>query len=177
MAARTRWLVLALALAIAAPGCAPKIPPEALQLQPEAPALKQAQTRRFDGGNEEDILAASAGVLQDLGFTLEESETKLGVMVAAKDRTAKDAGQVAGAILLALLGIYTPVDDRQKIRVSLVARPAGERLDSHYVRITFQRIVWNTHNQTRFERIEDAEIYQEFFTKLSKAVFLEANNI
>jgi len=49
------------------------------------------------------ILSAVAAVLQDLGFNLDESETKLGVVVASKDRDAVEAGQVVGAIVMAAL--------------------------------------------------------------------------
>lgn len=124
----------------------------------------------------------AAGVLQDLGFNIDESETRLGIIVASKDRSAVSGGQVAGAVILALLGAPTAIDKTQKTRVSLVARPASMASDTnassgHLVRVTFQRIVWNTQNQvSRIESIEDALIYQEFFEKLSKSVFLEAQS-
>ena len=76
-----------------------------------------------------------------------------------------------------------PVDKTQKIRVSLVTRPAlaadgAPRPDSQTDRITIQRMVWNTANQlTRIESIEEPEIYQEFFEKLSKSIFLEVQEI
>ncbi len=129
------------------------------------------------------MLSAAAGVLQDLGFNIDESETKLGVIVASKDRSAVTGGQVFGAVLLALLGGYSDIDKTQKIRVSLVTRPAMASDDrvvpnSHLLRITLQRIVRNTAGQiTRIESIEEPEIYQEFFEKLSKSVFLEVQQI
>jgi len=46
------------------------------------------------------------------------------------------------------------------------------------VRVTFQRIVWDEQGRvSRSESLEDPELYQEFFFKLSKAVFLEAHGI
>jgi len=165
-------------------GACATIPPEALKMTPDTLARRQLQTRRFDGIEEKKILAASAGVLQDLGFNIDESETKLGVIVASKDRSAVSAGQVTASVLLALLtGTATAYDKKQKIRVSLVARPvetatAANPPSSFYVRVTFQRIIWNTANQiTHIEAIDEAPIYREFFDKLSKSVFLEAQQI
>lgn len=46
------------------------------------------------------------------------------------------------------------------------------------VRVTFQRVVFNQMGQVnRLEQINDMEIYKEFFEKLSKSLFLEANQI
>ena len=140
---------------------------------------RQAQTRRFDTSDEAELLSASAAVLQDLGFNLDESETRLGLVVASKERDATETGQVIGAVLLAvLLGAPMPIDKVQKIRASLVTRPFDESSEGTAVRITFQRIVWNSNRQiSKIEALTDPELYQRFFEKLSKAVFLEAHEI
>ena len=82
-------------------------------------------------------------------------------------------------ILALLTGNVASVDRNQKIRASLAVRPAGpERPDSYIVRITLQRVVWNTQNQiTKQEWLKDPKLYQNFYEKLSKAVFLEAQEI
>ncbi|MDR2694908.1 MAG: hypothetical protein LBC79_00815 [Deltaproteobacteria bacterium] len=179
------------------------------------------QTRRFETNNNKTMLSAAGAVLQDLGFTLDESEATLGILVASKRRDATSAGQVAGAIFLALLtGAVHHVDKEQYIRVAMVmreiasapsaaepqkepapakpasakssrapkappaaqaepaqtaeARPSGQST----VRVTFQRVVFNTANDvTRAEQIDEPEIYREFFDKLSQSVFLEAHEI
>jgi hypothetical protein len=114
-----------------------------------------------------------------MGFTLEESETDLGVLLGAKKRSAVDGGQVAAAILVAALGGgSTPIDKEQLMRASVVTRPIGDSVHSIAVRVTFQRIVWNTNNVvSRQELLTDPNIYSEFFDRLSKAVFLEANEL
>ncbi len=163
--------------------CAQKIPKKALQLSKENLQDRQLQTRHFDT-DEKSLLSASAAVLQDLGFNINESETDLGLIACSKQRDASSAGQIAGAIFLALLtGVATPVDKEQLIRVSLVTRPiyideTEKSKCKTAVRITFQRIVTNTQGQiTRRERINEVEIYQEFFDKLAQSLFLEANEI
>ncbi len=158
--------------------CAQQIPKEALQLSPESLERRKAQTRVFETDNEAVLLSASAALLQDLGFNLDESEVDLGVIVASKDRDATEAGQVAVSILLAgLLGVSMPWDDEQKIRAAVITRPLEER-SGFAVRLTMQRIVWNTQGQvSKTEPLDDPEMYQEFFSKLSKAVFLEAQEL
>lgn len=169
-------VMAALVAGVLLAGCAPKIPPEALQLSATSLADRDMQTRRFDT-TEGDVLSASAQVLQDLGFQLDESETKLGVLVASKNRDATEAGQVAAAILVAALaGSVPPIDKQQKIRASVVSEPVGTK--STKVRVTFQRLVWNTNGQlSKIERLNDASHYQGFFDKLSESVFLEAHKI
>jgi hypothetical protein len=174
---------LALVLAIGIAGCQ-SIPKDALMLGPESLANRQLQTRRFAGLGEKETLAAGAGVLQDLGFTITESETSLGVVVGNKDRSAVNAGQVAGAVLVALLGGGVMATDKnQKIIASLVTRPVIDNQgvvvpNSFFVRVTFARIVWNTQNRiTKAEQLTDVKLYEGFFAKLSKSVFLEGQKI
>ncbi len=155
------------------------IPEDALKLSHESLALRQLQTRRYDTNDEERILSACAGLLQDLGFTLDESETELGLVVASKDRSAMEVGQVVAAVFVAALtGAAMPVDEKQKLRASIVSRVVGEKNESITVRVTFQRMVWNTQGQiSKKEGLSEPEMYQEFFEKLSKSLFLEAHKI
>lgn len=157
--------------------CAVQVPREALELREESLALRQLQTRRFDSKDEKGLLRAAASVLQDTGYNLDESEMGLGVIVASKSRDAGSTGQVIGKILIiALGGGNMPIDASQKIRASLVTRPISKNETS--LRVTFQRVVWNDRNEiSRSESLEDPQLYQDFFEKLSKAVFLEAHEI
>lgn len=160
-------------------GCRTTIPPEALKLSPESLKLRQLQSRRFETNDEKKLLAACSSLLQDTSFNLDESETDLGLIVGSKDRSAVSAGQVcASVVVAALFGVYMPTDKNQKMRACVVTRPIGVNEENTIVRVTFQRIVWNTQGQiTKREGLVDPEMYQCFFEKLSKAVFLEANEI
>jgi len=154
------------------------IPKNALAMNKATLEDRQVQTRQFETNDEAKILAACASVLQDLGFNLDESETELGLLVASKEREALDGAQLALSVFCALGGSHLPYDVKQRIRVSIVTAPTGEMGKRVAVRITFQRIVWNSDRQiTRLEKLDDPEMYQGFFDKLSKAVFLEAHGI
>lgn len=179
---RPLWTTVLLLLAmIGLDGCATGVPADALRLSPESLERRQMQTRRFDGIQETGILSACAAVLQDLGFNLDESETELGVLVASKQRSARDARQIATALILEIIGWDMETDEKQRIRASLVTRPVDDGrsdTESFLVRITFQRIVWNSANEiSRIEALDEAELYQGFFDRLSKSVFLEAHKI
>ena len=155
------------------------IPKDALTFTPESLGHRQLQTRRFDTADERKILQACAGLLQDTGFNIDETERGLGLIVGSKERSAVDAGQQIAAIgFAALTGVSMATDRNQRMRASVVTRPFGDRRQSMTVRVTFQRIVWNTENNiSKQEALSDPDIYQEFFAKLSKAVFLEAHSL
>ena len=169
----TRQCIVVLIMATCLAACTKSIPREALQLSRESLQHRQMQSRQFDTKDEAAILSASAALLQDLGFNLDESETDLGVLVASKRHDATEMGQVIGAMLLMFAGREKSYDKEQQIRASLVTRPYGDRIT---VRITFQRKVWNNKGKlAKVEGINDRKIYRHFFDKLSKSVFLEAH--
>lgn len=144
---------------------------------------RQAETRRYVGINETDLLSASANVLQDLGFNLENSETKLGVITANKQRDATSGGEIALSVFLGLVGgVQMPVSREQNIRVALVIRPVLDSkrkplTDEHFVRVTFQRVVLRSDNSSLAETMTDPALYQDFHERLSKSVFIEAQKI
>ncbi len=163
--------------------CGSSIPKGAFKLTPELLQKRVLKTRKYEGISEVDILSASAGVLQDLGFNIDESESKLGLIVGSKVRDATEIGQEVWwwtkALLLRWTAFTDETDDYQKFRASVVIRPISEDNDkTHYVSVTFQRIVWDTADKiSKQETLNEPEIYQEFFDRLSKSVFLEGQKI
>ena len=175
-------LVISLGFALA--GCT-AAPMGFLKLPETYLEKRQLQMRRYDTTDEEKIVASVAGVLQDLGFNLDDSETKVGLVVASKKADASNSGQIALAFLADFLGAFAGtysnasanVDAVQHVKASVITKPNLEG-DRTVVRVTFQRIVWNASNQiNKVETIDDPEIYQKFFESLSKAIFLEAHKI
>jgi hypothetical protein len=165
------------AMAFLLAGCAGagKAPREPFAVPPAAAAQRVMQSRRYDTRDETQVLKASGALLMDLGFTVDKSDESLGVLVASKDRSAVETGQVALFVFAALFGANLPYDDRQKLRASVVTHPAQKK--SIVVRVTFQRIVWDSGGLvSKREQLNNPEQYQEFFEKLSKALFLEAHD-
>jgi hypothetical protein len=120
---------IAAVIAASVAGCI-SLPEDVFVLTPQLLEQRQLETRRYSGIKEEALLVASSNALQDLGFSLENSETKLGVLTASKQRTAVNAGEIVGAIFMAVLfGVSTPVSKDQTIRVSLVVRPVQATID------------------------------------------------
>ncbi|MDD5579546.1 MAG: hypothetical protein PHY16_09735 [Methylobacter sp.] len=163
-------------------GCV-TIPPDTFVTTPQLLQQRQLETRRYEGIKETDLISASANVLQDLGFNLENSETKLGVLTASKQRDATDGAEIAGAVLIALLGGGAiPISKDQTIRVALVVRPVNDSngnaiVDINFVRVIFQRIVRRTDNSEYAETLRDIQLYQDFYERVSKSVFIEAQKI
>ncbi len=170
-------------------GCA-SMPEDTLQLAPQSNHHRELQTRHYDGVKEATLLAASAGVLQDLGFNLDESESKLGVVTASRKLTSHrpiNGGEVAKSLAWGLLlGPYIAgpmtlykaaagVKEPQVVRVSLVTRSDGPAGGSS-LRVTAQRVVYKDErltNVTSVESLDDPLFYQEFFARISKSIFLE----
>jgi len=159
-------------------GCA-HVPEDAFKLPPTSLEDRQLQSRKFDTLDNKLLLSSGAAVLQDLGYNIDESNVGLGLITASKKADARDAGQIAGAIVIALLtGSVTATDKEQKIRICLVLQESLDAPDSSVARITIQRVIWNTEGKiARVESINSPELYHAFFDKLSKATFLEANQL
>ena len=185
-------VLLTVTLALLIPGCVrqPTQPSEFFQLSPESTANRSMQTRLFETANGRELLSASAAALQDLGFQVEESVREVGFLRAAKERSAREYGQYLNRFfvwLLSLGHLLMPVDLHQKIAATIVTRPVNQDGSRQEVRIMFYRVLWKGEGQAdrniippgqqQMEMIRDPEIYQQFFAKLSKAVFLEPHTI
>ncbi len=172
-------LIIVVILAV---GCTSP-PPHVFLVTPEMLAERQLETRRYDGIDEADLLSACANVLQDLGFQLENSEPRLGVLTVSKQRDAKDAGEIIVSFIVAMLsGTPVPYSKDQSIRAALVVRPVNDSNGNplpgnYYVRITFQRLVRRTDNSIYVQTLRDPKLYEGFYERLSKSVFIEAQNI
>lgn len=176
---------LAVVAPLALSSCVTMLPPNLLRTSDNVVEKRQLQIRNYDTVDEEKVISASAGVLQDIGFTIDESETRLGFVVGSKERDATEAGQVFWAAVLTALSsnqygstnYFNTIDHIQKIQSCVVTKPSAAD-KKMTVRVTFQRIVWNKLGQVNhIEAMKDPQLYQGFFERLSKAVFLEEHHV
>jgi hypothetical protein len=189
----SRWILL-LSLAGLLTGCIPAVKQtDFFVLTPESAKHRVLQTRTFETSNEKELLSASAAVLQDLGFQVEESVPDVGFLRAAKERSAREYGQEIARVFIFLLGciggkaFVIPVDLHQQINATLITRRSETNASLFSVRVSFYRTIWQGDGnsgdqaippgQARVMMIYDETIYQQFFAKLSKSVFLEAHKI
>jgi len=145
-------------------------------------AVRSIQSRSFDTLNQENLVQASAATLQDLGFTVGEISNEFGVLTGSKERDAVEAGQIAVQsvlVVFAALGgsSHTPrYDEIQKISITVLISEIDEK--SSQVRVFFDRHITNNLGELwKADLITDAEIYQQFFDKMSQSTFLEENKL
>lgn len=162
------------------------LPEDAFRLTESALEMRQMQTRIYDDTTELQILSASSAVLQDLGYAIDEVERDLGLLSASKRADATSEAEIVGKIALDiadclltfLLGCendsYQSSKDVQDVRMTLVVLPDADLENRHRVRLTMQRFVWDRGGSLyEKETIHDPTVYQAFFDKLNKSVFLE----
>ncbi len=177
-----RPLVLALVAALTA--CA-HVNPDDFAPGPDAQVDRARQTRRFDGVTEQQLLAASVSVLQDLGFTVNRSNAALGLVLGVKTREAKAPDQTALLITMIFIAAMTgssapqtgPIYEDQTISATVTIRAApGLGRKGHFVRVTFHRVVRQPLVMDA-GILREAELYDAFGELLSKAIFLEEHRL
>ena len=166
-------------------GCAASIPKDALRLPESTLDIRSLQTRSFAAPSENDILAATVAVLQDMEFNIDRIETPLGVITASKVSDADISSEKTRLFILDMMCVLTSVGscdarqsamDDQHITVTIVVLPSLARSGEYITRITIQRVIFDKAERVKvLERIDDAETYQKIFENLSKAIFIQVN--
>ena len=157
---------VALAVALLLAGCQSDVERQtaALTLSDGDVAQRAVRMRRFDTADRAAILSAAAGVLQDLGYSVDDVSSTNGLLNASKTRDASG-------------GSAFSVDRVQRIRASIVASPGADGRDT-VVRASFQRVVRGADGRvTALLPVTEATIYQRFFDELSQSAFLQGHGL
>lgn len=187
--AGTSRAVAALAVVFVLSACQ-SLPGDAFRLPESSLAIRDMQTRIYSAADDTAIMSASAAVLQDMGYAIDEVEYTLGVISASKRADATNRLEAFGTLTLDSLKCvitllfacdgnhYGKIDDVQDIRLTLVAMPGYGDGGDVSVRITIQRIIWDKRGRlSEQSTISDSDVYAAMFARLSKAVFLEQEGI
>ncbi len=159
------------------------------QLNPTDPADLVIQSRRFDARESDVVLNGCLSVLQDMGYSISSGNRQLGLVTAKKKaevlppglgHAVAEAALIATTILLSLLTGQDMVTDlpeqvEQTIYVSLLV--SEEAASQTLVRLSIDRDMRYDNGWIIPDHTELPLIYQEFFEKLSRAVFLEAHQL
>lgn len=142
----------------------------------QAAQIREAETRRLQG-DEATLLAEATQVMQDLGYTLVESSAGAGVVVGTKHRDATEAGQIAGALVMAVLfgAANARWDTDQVIRMTVTTWPEGSPIlagtpRTVAMRVSFERLLQDNQGRVRHEPLTEAELHREFFEKLRQSM-------
>ena len=144
-------------------GCASEANIQKSQLQ-----IRAYQTKIFDTKDTKLVMKAVVDTLQDEGFIIKNADTDLGIIVATKELDIESKAEAIISVLFA--GDLARWEKVQQIEASINVSPYGE---GSKVRAVFLvKTLDNRGDLLKVEQIEDEKYYQQFFTKVSKSLFL-----
>ena len=150
-------------------GCAPTT----VQAPPTQLEIREIQTKEFDTPNTKLVLKSMMNVLQDEGYILKNVVPDVGLLSAEKN---VDVENKTHAVLLKLIG--DPNARWNKHNLVEVSANVSEFGSKTRVRINFQTKTFDNFGcANSVKSITDTEYYQSFFEKVSKGIFIEANEI
>ena len=158
------------------------------QQNPTSPADLAVQGRRFHTVDRQLLLDAAAAILQDMGYTLTDTSAQVGSLGATRRAEVEGAGaahaiaEAALVTLSLLLSVATgedmvtdlPEQVAQLIYLSLLIEPDSADTGWTTVRLSIDRDMIYDNGNTIPDHTELPLLYSEFFERLSRAVFLEA---
>jgi hypothetical protein len=196
----TILLTIVLLTGLALTACVSTQPRPMRLLQPST-TLRDIQSRSFEMPSEQAALSASINVLQDMNYTIDATNTELGILTASKNGREKiefnSTSVVIGDVLcimfilqrcnpqlrkdkMALASPGNTVYTRpEQTMLTLVVTPDPVQAGAYIVRISMQSVLiassYNTTPILKTKLVMDKTRYQAFFEKLSKSAFLETN--
>jgi hypothetical protein len=156
------------------------------RLNPTSSRDLSEQTRRYREVEPQALLFAATSVLQDMGFKVTGGEKRFGLLLGKKTAEVPGAGlthAVGEALLVTATTVLSvavgenlimdlPEQVAQRIYVSLLVTPRGDSGITE-VRISLDRDMVYDHGGIIPDHTELPRVYQEFFGRLSRAVYLE----
>lgn len=167
-----KWINLSLRLMCMAlfSSCLRFGPPMPAKTQLE---VRQMQTHLFDVKDFKLVMKAMLNVLQDEGFVVKNVHLDLGFLTSTKEVDVEARGS---RLWLAIFG--SPDARWQKTNVIDATANVTEHGSQTKVRVNFQvKQLDNFGNVITVNQIQEALFYQEFFSKVSKSIFIQEEKL
>ncbi len=149
-------------------GCAQHVVVPPTQLE-----IREIQTRDFDSNDTKLVMKSMMNVLQDEGFIIKNVVPDVGLLSAERN---VDVENKTSAAILRLLG--DPNTRWNKLDMIEASANVSEFGAKTRVRINFQKkTIDNFGCPNDVKTIYDGALYQEFFEKVSKGIFIQTQEI
>ena len=167
------WAGMLLLAATFATGCLGPLPPDAAALPPTE--LRAIQTRAYDQPDTKAVLKTVLDVLQDDGYIVDYGQIELGILHATKTISSsgdQDFNRTDGFFAGAAGSRSAGGTVRLEATANITAFGAGTK-----VRLSLQRATLSYYGPVDAGTILDAKVYQEFFAKLDRGIFLHKQGL
>lgn len=137
---------------------------------------RQFQTRTYDSSDKPLIMKAMLNVLQDEGFIVYNANPLLGFIYGVKDFDTSDPN----IDITKEFGLSKSRLNWNGVKVATIETTANvtEYGKSIKVRVNFKRKLLNIYGNAQFiDDVNDENYYQDFFSKVDKAIFLQKQKI
>lgn len=137
---------------------------------------RQFQTRTYESTDKALVMKAMLNVLQDEGFIVYNANPLLGFIYGVKDFDTSDPN----IDISKEFGLSKSRLNWNGVKVATIETTANitEYGKKMRVRVNFKRKLLNVYGNAQFiDDINDETYYQEFFSKVDKAIFLQKQNI
>jgi hypothetical protein len=151
-------------------GCVHKNPDEPAMTQLQ---IREIETREFDTKDAKLVMKSMMNVFQDEGFVVKNVVLDLGLISAEKNLDIENKGQAVLSTMVA--GANARWAKQQSVEASANISEFGDKIR---VRVTFQtKKIDNLGNPISVEKVTNPKLYQEFFDKIGKGIFIQQENI
>lgn len=169
-------LLVLFIMCLALPVCAKKTSKEEIITPMSQLEKRQFQTRTYETLDKPLVMKAMLNVLQDEGFIVYNANPLLGFIYGVKDFDTSDPN----IDIAKEFGHSKARLNWNGVKVATIETTANitEYGHSMKVRVNFKRKLLNVYGNTQFiDDINDEDYYQNFFSKVDKAVFLQKQKI
>ena len=181
-------------------GCTYSLPKHAFMVNESVLKKRVIQTQRFENIEKKQLISATIGLMQDLNFKLDEGDNDLGVLISSKRRSfvmylpvtryetryemsyracSEFDDMPCWGWVEVPVTTYEPFVFIEETRMSIIIYPIlqSKTRKDFLVRVTSQQMTWNeaTGGVTQADSLGSPAFYRDFFSKLSKSVFLETS--